>query len=459
MTLSKYIGNRSFYKKILAVSVPIMIQNGITNFVNMLDNIMVGSLKTEAMSGVSIVNQFIFILNLLIFGAVSAAGIFTAQYHGLGDVQGEKHTFRFKLIINLVAVIIGILVFFFFDDALISTFLHSGSEQGDLSLTLSYGKQYLRIMLIGLVPYTISQVYASTMRETGQTILPMLAGIAAMVTNLVFNSLLIFGLFGFPALAVKGAAIATVLSRFVELGILVVWGHTKKKKCPYLIGAYRSAYIPKELIKNIVLKGIPIMINELLWACGMTMRNQCYSVRGLDSVAALNINSTILNVFNVVYIALGSAISIVVGNLLGAGEIEQAKDTDRKMIVFSIVCAVGVSILYIGSAFVFPSFYNTSGNIRYLAGYMMIVSAFSMPFNAYANASYFTLRSGGKVFITFLFDSGYMWAFVIPLTAVFAYFTSVNIFVLFAIGQSADIIKCIFAYLVLRKGTWAKQIV
>ncbi|MBR4072638.1 MAG: MATE family efflux transporter [Clostridia bacterium] len=459
MNIKRYVGDKNFYKKILAVSVPIMIQNGITNFVNMLDNIMVGSLQIEAMSGVSIVNQFIFILNLLIFGAVSAAGIFTAQYHGLNDTEGEKHTFRFKLIINLLAVIAGILIFFFFQDSLIKTFLHSGSETGDLALTLSYGKKYLNIMLIGLVPYTLSQVYASTMRETGQTVLPMIAGIAAMATNLIFNTLLIFGFLGFPALGVAGAAIATVLSRFVELAILVVWGHTHKEKCPYLVGAYRSLYIPRELMGHIIIKGIPIMFNELLWASAMTMRNQCYSVRGLDAVAALNINSTILNVFNVVYIALGCSIAIVVGNLLGAGELEEAKDTARKMIAFSIFCAILISILYVASAFVFPKLYNAGSSVRLLATYMMIVSAVAMPFNAYANAAYFTLRSGGKVLVTFLFDSGYMWAFVIPLTALFAYLTPVNIFVLFAIGQSADIIKCALAYPVLRKGTWAKQIV
>ena len=160
MFLKKYIGDKNFYKRVLAIAIPIMIQTGITNFVSLLDNIMVGRLGTEAMSGVSIVNQFIFIFNLLIFGAVSAAGIFTAQYHGNNDTEGERYTFRFKFLMNVIAAIIGIIAFMAFDDELISLFLHSGSAEGDLALTLECGKSYLKIMLIGLIPYALSQVYA-----------------------------------------------------------------------------------------------------------------------------------------------------------------------------------------------------------------------------------------------------------------------------------------------------------
>ena len=140
MFFKKFIGSRSFYKRVLVISLPIMIQNGITNFVSLLDNIMVGRIGTEAMSGVSIVNQFIFVFNLMIFGAVSAAGIFTAQYHGNRDTDGERYTFRYRMIINTLAAIAAVGVFAVFSDFLISLFLHSGSAEGDLAITLEYGK-------------------------------------------------------------------------------------------------------------------------------------------------------------------------------------------------------------------------------------------------------------------------------------------------------------------------------
>ena len=457
--INKFIGDRRFYRTVLTVSVPIMIQNGITNFVNLLDNIMVGSLGTEQMSGVSIVNQFVFVFNLLIFGAISAAGIFTAQYHGYGDEEGERNTFRFKFVINLAAGLLGVAAFYFFDDQLISLFLHDGSDMGDIVKTLGFGKQYLKIMLVGLIPYAIAQVYASTMRETGQTIVPMTASIIAVFTNFVLNYILIFGKLGIAPLGVRGAAIATVVSRFAELAVLLIWGYTHKKRCPYLVGAFRRFHIPVSLCASITAKGLPLMLNEFLWSVAVTFRNQCYSTRGLDVVAAQNISSTIFNVFSVVYMALGSAIAIVVGNLLGAAKLDEAKDTARKMITFSVFCALGIGAILIVCSGVFPSLYNTTEHVRYIASYMMIVSAFTMPMCAFANAAYFTMRSGGKVLITLLFDSVYMWSVVIPIAYVTAHFTNVNIYILFAICQSTEVLKAAFGFFLIKRGTWVKQLV
>ncbi|MBR2907347.1 MAG: MATE family efflux transporter [Clostridia bacterium] len=459
MFLKKYIGDKAFYRTVLGVSVPIMVQNGITNFVSLLDNIMVGTLGTEEMSGVSIVNQFIFVFNILIFGAVSAAGIFTAQYHGFGDNDGVRHTFCFKFLTNVVVALFAVLAFACFDDALISLFLHDGSTEGDLVLTLERGKEYLRMILIGMVPYAISQVYASNMRETGQAVLPMIASIAAVITNFVLNLVLIFGYCGFPALGVVGAAIATVVSRFVELFVLVIWGHTHTDRCPYLVGAFRSFRIPRPLFRRIVMTGLPLMFNELLWSLSVTMRNQCYSTRGLDVVAAQNINSTIVNLFNVVYLALGSSIGIVVGNLLGAGKLEEAKDTNRRMIFFSVTCATGMGVILAAIAAPYTWLYEPTAAVREIAIFMIAVSAITMPLCAYAHASYFTLRTGGRVFITFLLDSGYMWVLVVPLTTILAYFSDLGIREVFIVGQAAEAAKCLLAWILLKRGTWAKQLV
>ena len=187
MILKKLIGSKSFYRRVFAICIPIIIQNAITNFVNLLDNVMVGALGTEAMSGVSIVNQFVFIFNLLIFGAMSAGGIFTSQYHGKGDIQGVRNTFRLKMIMAALVGILGVVVFVTLDDQLISTFLHDGESTGNLELTLAYGKEYLMIFVIGMVPYAISQAYASTLRETDDPVIPMFSSIIALVCNCGLN--------------------------------------------------------------------------------------------------------------------------------------------------------------------------------------------------------------------------------------------------------------------------------
>lgn len=459
--MKRFIGDKQFYKMVFAVALPIIIQNAITNFVNLLDNIMVGSLNTEAMTGVSIVNQLFFVFNLTVFGAISAAGIFTAQYHGLGDSTGEKYTFRFKFLIILIGVIVGIGLFVFYGEELISLFINSNAEfdATDPEKTMTYALDYLKIMIIGLLPFALSQVYSSTLRETGETLLPMISSVISVATNFILNYLLIFGKFGLPRLGVEGAAIATVTARFVELTVLVLWTHLNKKRCPFIVGALRSLYIPAKLVARITVRGLPLMMNEFLWALGVTVTNQCYSTRGLDALAAINIASTINNLFSIVFLSMGSVIAIIVGNQLGAGETEKAQDTDRKLIALSFVSAVVMAIMLIGFAPVFPLFYNTTQSVRSLAAYLIMIFAATMPFHALAHASYFTLRSGGQVMITILFDSVFMWVLAIPVARLLADLTKISIKILFPICHGLEAIKAFLGLWLVGRKTWVKQLV
>ena len=324
----KLIGNREFYGMVLGVAVPIMVQNGITNFVSLLDNIMVGRVGTEQMSGIAIVNQLLLIFNLAIFGAISGAGIFGAQFYGCRNHKGVQQTFRFKLYICAAIVLAGVFLLLAKGDSLILLYLHGEGNEAALEATLGYGREYLLVMLTGLLPFAIEEIYSGTLRECGETKLPMKAGIVAVCVNLLLNYLLIYGKFGLPELGVVGAAIATVISRYVQAGVVIIWTHTHAERMPYIVGAYWEWKIPEQLAKNIAIKGTPLMINEILWAAGMAILNQCYSMRGLDAVAAVNICGTSSNLFNVVFMAMGSAISIIVGQLLGAGKMEEAQDTD-----------------------------------------------------------------------------------------------------------------------------------
>lgn len=455
----KYLGDRKFYLMVLAVAVPIMIQNGITNFVSLLDNIMVGRLGTEQMSGVAIVNQLVFVYNICIFGGISGAGIFTAQFFGCGDHRGVRDTFRMKLLISLGMAAAGILIFSLWGDRLIMLYLHETGETGNLLATLSYARQYIKVIMIEMVPFALVQAYSGTLRETGETMLPMKAGIVAVLVNLVFNYLLIFGSLGAPKLGVAGAAIATTLSRFVELGIVVGWTHRHKEKNRFIAGAYRSLKVPGGLVGKVIVTGLPLMINEALWASGQAILMQCYSVRGLSVVAAFNISSTISNVFNVVFLALGSSVGIIVGQLLGAGRMEEARDTDRKLLFFTVFGCIGMGGVMALLSPLFPKMYNTSEEIRRLAMCFIFISSACMPINAFTNAAYFTLRSGGKTWITFLFDSVYVWVVTIPLAYFLTRHTQLLIVVLYLICQLADIVKCGIGFALVKKGVWLKNMV
>ena len=459
MSIKKLVGNKAFYRMILGITIPIIIQNGITNFVNLLDNIMVGRLGTEQLSGVGIANQLIFVFTLCLFGGLSGAGIFTAQFFGKQDTEGMRHTVRFKLYTAFLILLVGGVILVPFGDKLITLFLTEGDSTGDVALTLAYGRGYLRVALVSLVPMALTQVYANTLRETGHTVPPMASSIIAVATNALFNYLLIFGIGPFPAMGVVGAAWGTVIARVVELTVVMGWSHTHVSVLPFMKGLYTSLRIPRQLVGQIVVKTLPLLCNELLWSSGMTVLNQCYSTRGLVAVAAVNIAVTISNVFNIVYMSMGSAVSIIVGNLLGAGQIEEAKDTDRKIIAFSCVLCLGIGGLMAIFAPLFTAIYNVTDAVKSLAAILIVVYAIMMPFNSFAHNCYFTLRSGGQTFITFLFDSAFVWGVSVPTGLILSRLTDLPIIPLFIICVSLELFKCIIGLFMLKSGKWAKKLV
>lgn len=453
------IGDRAFYRRVIAVALPIIIQNSIGNFVSLLDNIMVGQVGQLPMSGVAIVNQLMFVFNLCVFGATSGAGIFTAQFHGSGDQDGVRHTFRFKVIISALLCALGIGVFLLAGEPLIRLYLTGEGDPADAASILTYGRDYLMVMLWGLPAFALSNTYASTLRESGETFVPMLASTVAVFVNLVFNWVLIFGHLGFAAMGVVGAAIATVIARYVELAIVVIWTHAHPQKMPFIQGAYRSLRIPASLFWRILYKGMPLLINEALWSIGMTMLNQCYSTRGLDVVPALNISSTIYNLSGVVYMALGNAVGILIGQMLGAGETEEkVRDTDRKLIFASVVSCILFGGLMAATSGLFPMLYKATPEVRTLAAQLICISALMLPFNGYTNAAYFTLRSGGQTLVTFLFDSCFVWCFCVPLAFVLSRFTAIPILPLYLICNGTDLIKSALGAYMIKQGKWIQNL-
>ncbi len=459
LKLNNFIGDSAFYRKVFAVALPIMVQNGITNFVNMLDNIMVGKIGTAEMTGVAISNQLFFVFNLCVFGGFSGIGIFTAQFYGKGNMKGVRDSLRFKAWVGVLLSALALLVFGFFGAPLISTFLHESENGGNIEAILAYGLRYLRIIMIGIIPFAITQMYSSTLRETGRTLPPMLFGVAAVLLNLLFNYLLIFGKFGFPRLGVEGAAVATVMSRYVECIGLVIWTHKNKEKNPFVKGLYKTLSVPLSSAGAMTSKGLPLLINEAMWSLGVTTLTQRFSTRGTDVVSALNICTTLSNVMNIVFISLGTAISIMVGNLLGAGKMKEARDTDTKLLTFTVISSVFMGLIMAAISPLFPKIYNTTDSVRSLATFFIIVMACYMPLSSFINGSYFTLRSGGKTWITFLFDSVYIWCVNVMLAFVLTAFTDLSIYPIYIICYGVDIVKCITGVILVRSDYWINNLV
>lgn len=454
-----FIGDRKFYTTVFTLLLPLIVQNTISNFVNLLDNIMIGQVGTPQMSGVAIANQLIFVFNLTIFGGLSGAGIFGAQFFGAGDHEGLRNTVRFKLWMAVATLAVAIVVFLTCGDQLISLYLTGEGDAAERAAMLVYSRRYLRIMIWGLLPFTLSQVYGGTLREIGETLLPMKASLAGVITNLCLNYILIYGKLGFPALGVDGAAIATVISRFVELTIIIVYAHRHSDRFRFIEGLYQTIRIPKVLTLNIIKMGIPLLVNELLWSLGMTTLTQIFSTRGLNVVAALNITSTITNLFNVIMLSMGAAVAVMVGQALGANDIPRAKQTAWRLIFFNACICIVVGGLLVALSPAIPYIYNTTDGVRMLATRFMQTNAIYMAFNAVSHCAYFTIRSGGKTFITFLFDSVYTWIVFVPFAYVLTHFTNLNVLVLYPVCYLADIIKCIIGIIVVKGGLWAQNMV
>ena len=452
----KFIGDRRFYRRALTVALPIMLQNTVTNFVNLLDNIMVGQTGTASMSGVAVVGQLFFIFNLIIFGTVSGPGIFCAQFWGAGQEKSFKAAFRYKLATSMIMCLVYMGVLCLAGRTLIGLYITGGAEE--TAQVAAYAEGYLRVMLWGMIPYAVAMAYATTLREAGHAVVPMVASWSAVGVNLALNWVLIFGHLGAPAMGVQGAALATVISRFVELGVCVIWSHRHKDQVLFTRHMLEGAPMPRALLADMFRRSMPLLANEALWCLGTATLTQIYSTRGITVMAAMSIALVLFDVFTAVAFSVGSTIGILVGQELGAGLTEQAVDTDRKLLALGVALSAVIALVMAGASWIFPRFYNTTGEVRSLAAALIRIMAAVLPLDCFANGSYFTMRSGGKTLVTFLFDSCFAWVVNVPVAWVLAHCTDLGILAVYTLSVSTVIIKCVIGGVLVHRRYWVNTL-
>ncbi len=451
---------KGFYRRLFLITLPIILQNGISTFVSLLDNIMVGQLGTMEMSGVSVVNQLMTVFYITIYGAASGATIFTAQYYGSDDHDGVRYATRFKLYFCILLTLIAGMLFVWRGDALIQLFLQGEGNTQDADRILTHGRIYLRCMIWSMIPFTLANTYATTLRECGKTTPPMVASICSVLINLILNYLLIYGKLGLPAMGVKGAALATVIARFAEFIIIAAWTHLHPLENPFIQGFYRSFRIPTALLRQVGIKSVPLLFNELMWSTGMAFLNQCYSVCGLDVVPALNISSTLANLAAVVCFAIGTSVSIIIGQMLGANNTrEDVLAASKKCLWTGVGAGVFFGMLMLAVAKLFPMLYNTTDEVRALATKLIWLTALIwLPLRAFIHPVYFAIRAGGKTFITMLFDSGFLWLTMVPVAFLLSRFADISILWLYGLCNGLEVIKCAIGYRMLCGGSWIQNL-
>lgn len=447
--LRKFIGTKEFYKKLLAVSLPIVIQQLITASVQLIDNVMVGRLGESAISSVAVVNQLFFVVILVTFGIMGGAGIYTAQYFGSKDYQKLKETFRFKLSFALVIAGLSFIALTLFGRPLIGIFTEN-------EVTISTGLDYLNIVRFNVFPVFLGFAISTTFREIGQPKPLLKISVTAIITNTVLNYILIFGNFGAPELGVIGAAYATLVARLLEFGLLLVL--VKRKGQLFATKITRVFKIEKAVLVSIIVVAAPMTLNELLWSLGQTSFLKAYSTRGDMALAAFNISNAVSQLVFIIFSAMSTAVAVLVGNTLGAGKLEEAKENAFKLISFSVFVAFVLGLLLVVASFFIPNLYDIEQATREIVTFNIIVNGLFIPVYAFNVGIFFVLRSGGDTKSTLLMDAVFMWTVSVPIALIMAYFTSWDVRIMFLLVQATDFPKAIFATLRYKKGNWVKNL-
>lgn len=349
--ISKFIGDKKFYKSVLIVAIPLMIQQLISSSVNLIDNMMVGQLGDAALGGVAAVNRFYMIANFGTMGVINAAAIFIAQFFGAEKIKEMKQSFRFSLISGLLIVIPFCLIGLFVPEWILRFF----TNDADI---ISLGLQYILVASFTFLPLAFSYSIAGAMRAIGETKVPLYAGTLAVIVNCIGNYCLIFGKFGCPMLGVQGAAYATLIARIVEVLILLVV--LKMKDYPFKTRIRDIFDVPFDLVKNILIKAAPLTLNELLWSFGMATLFKFYGTRGPEAMSGYSVASTISDLFFVLFGGMAAATNVMVSQPLGANKLEEGRKNGYRMIGTSIILACIFAVMLFGSSFVIPSFYEIS---------------------------------------------------------------------------------------------------
>ena len=406
--MKSLIGDKKFYRMVLIVCIPIVIQNGFTNLASLLDNIMIGQLGTLSMSGVSISNQLFQVFNVSVFGAMSGAGIFLAQFYGRGNRDGVHNCFRIKMLLGILISILAICIFKVLGPSLISLYLND--DPTDSLTTLNFGKQYMDVMLIGLIPFAITQVYSSSLRETGNTVLPMKASVIAVIVNFCINYILIFGNFGFPRLGVIGAAIGTVISRVVNLIIVAGMGAVliKAKQSPERIAS-------RKIFAQIVKIGFPSALETALYNIAMTFIVRFMNQMDVDgmNVTARSYAMQIANFSYCVGAALAQANAIMTGWRIGAKKYEECDRGTRKAVIYGLVTATCFSVTFaITGRFIVHIFTNDIQMIE-LVVKLLVVDIF-LEFGRVTNLVYGqALKTSGDAIFPVIMGAIFMYLFAV----------------------------------------------
>ncbi len=451
MTLKTLFNDRYFFRTLGAIAVPIIFQNLIQSFVNMLDTVMVGQLGEVAIAAVGLGNQVFFLLNMILFGIASGASIFTAQYWGKKDIAGIRRTLGLSLSAGVGLSCVFMFGGLFFPRAII------GLYSADAAV-ISEGAAYLRVVAFSYPVTAVSFVFAQMLRSVERVKLSMTATVISFVVNGILNYLFIFGVPGLvPAMGVRGAAAATIAARLVEVCILLLV--TYKKRYPPA-GTLRELFSFSRSFTGKYLRiAFPVIVNETLWSFGITMHNGIFARAGTAAIAAFNITSTISQLTWVFFIGVGNAAAVIIGKKIGEGDNRTAYDYADRFVLLMPVMSVCIGIFLLPLSKTLPFFFRVDAEVIRQASLMLVVLMCTYPFKSFNMCMVVGIcRSGGDTVFAAVCDVLFMWTVAIPLGAVAALVWKLPAWVVYICILSEEPVKAVAGFLRFKSGKWLHNI-
>ena len=449
--MKKYFGPLQFYKYALALSVPIMVQMFIQNFVSLIDNFMVANLGNIKMSAVNTSNQVTFLFFVSITTLAIGGGIFMAQCNGAKDKHGMKQSYQFKVVTMAIVATLMISISYFFPEKVLKFLLQ---DNDDVDAIIKEGVAYLKLIALSFIPITFSVALSSSLRDIGRVKAPMYTVIASTLINTFFNYCLIYGNFYFPRLEAKGAAYATIIARLFELTVYIIY--VKKLKPDFYTKIISIFKIDIKVFIKIFKCAIFVFIADMSWAISETIAVAVYNGRGgSEVVAGMAAGWTIANLFFLVFPTVSTSVGVIVGTTLGKNELDRAKDEARWLRTGAIILGTFVAFLELTSIFFIPIIYSgLTVAAHIIVKKLLIIVAFYMPLWTYQNAQYATARAGGDTVMSVWIDCTVNLLLFIPGMIILGVFTAYDAPSMYGIVKVTSAVKAIFAGWVLKKERW-----
>ena len=451
----KYFGPASFYKEVIAIGMPVMLQNLIQNLVSLIDNFMVAGLGDVKMSGVNIAGQILFVFMVLVNTICTSGGIFMSQFFGAGDKKGMRQSLLFKFAIGCVGIGLYSVCCFVLPREILPLMVTNNKDAAEI---INYGVQYMRIMGFVAVPMTVSTILASSLREIGIVKPPLIISISATLINTCLDWVFIYGHFGLPKMEVRGAAVATVIAMTVQMIVYIIYIFIKKP--PFIISSVKELSIDGRLFKKILIKSLMVLFSEMVWVLSETVTTALYNRRGgADVVSGMASSFSIANLFFVAFAGITTSTGVLLGKALGQGKLEEAKI--KKNWLFMAANIFGLFMLGFGvlTTLLIPVvFGNLSLESQHICKMMVLGMALYMPTWVFVNTQFAVSRAGGDTIMGMIVDGITTLLLIVPGTFYMALFTTIGPVAMYMIIKLTDFIKIALATFWLKKERWVKNL-